>query len=264
MLKGSWKEHYGDWALVTGASAGIGEEFCRQLAEKGMNIILVARRGDRLKELGEELSLNFGVSTREVPMDLILPDAAEKIDNAVADLEVGLLVNNAGFGHLGRFHKKSADRDADMIKLNCLAPVELTHKFLPKMVDRGQGAVIFVASTAAYQATPFFSVYSATKVFNLFLGEGLWQEYKKLGIDAMALSPGYTKTEFQKAAGLNEDVGGILWETPDNVVRTALKNLGKKPSVIHGGLNRFLAFSGRIFPRKWSIAVAGMVSKSRP
>ena len=92
-----------------------------------MNIILVARRGDRLKELGEELSLNFGVSTREVPMDLILPDAAEKIDNAVADLEVGLLVNNAGFGHLGRFHKKSADRDVDMIKLNCLAPVELTH-----------------------------------------------------------------------------------------------------------------------------------------
>ena len=88
MLKGSWKERYGDWELVTGASAGIGEEFCRQLSEKGMNIILVARRGDRLKELGEELSLNFGVSTREVPMDLILPDAAEKIDNAVADLEV--------------------------------------------------------------------------------------------------------------------------------------------------------------------------------
>ena len=132
------------------------------------------------------------------------------------------------------------------------------------MVERGRGAVIFVASTAAYQATPFFSVYSATKVFNLFMGEGLWLEYRKLGIDAMALSPGYTKTEFQKAAGLNENVGGFLWETPDNVVDTALENLGKKPSVIHGSLNRFLAFTIRLFPRKWVIVVAGMISKSQP
>ena len=264
MLNGSWKERYGDWALVTGASAGIGEEFCRQLAAKGMNIAMVARRGEKLETLGSELEKNNGVSTRSVPLDLTQSDAAERLETAMADLEVGLLVNNAGFGHLGRFHKKSPERDADMIKLNCLAPVVLTHKFLPKMVERGRGAVIFVASTAAYQATPFFSVYSATKVFNLFMGEGLWQEYRKLGIDALALSPGYTKTEFQKAAGLNEDVGGILWETPDNVVDTALENLGKKPSVIHGGLNRFLAFTIRLFPRKWVIVVAGMISKSQP
>nr|AGO88023.1 putative short-chain dehydrogenase/reductase family protein [uncultured bacterium 122006-I05] len=106
-MNGSWKERYGDWALVTGASAGIGEEFCRQLAAKGMNIAMVARRGEKLETLGSELEKNNGVSTRSVPLDLTHSDAAERLETAMADLEVGLLVNNAGFGHLGRFHKKS-------------------------------------------------------------------------------------------------------------------------------------------------------------
>ena len=189
-----WKERYGEWALVTGASAGIGEEFCRQLAEKGMNIISVARREELLKELGEELTTKFGVQTREVAVDLTRDDAADRIEEAVSDLEVGIVVNNAGFGQLGAFHKNSAQRDDEMIRLNCLAPVALTHKFLPKMLDRERGGVIFLASTSAYQATPYFSVYGATKVYNHHHREGIWAEYRKKGIDVMALSPGYTNT----------------------------------------------------------------------
>ena len=258
----SWKERYGQWALVTGASAGIGEEFCRQLAAKGMNIISVARREELLKELGEELTAEFGVQTREVAADLIRDDSADWLEEAVSDLEVGLLVNNAGFGHLGKFHKNSAERDEEMIRLNCLAPVALTHKFLSKMVERERGGIIFLSSTSAYQATPYFSVYGATKVFNLHLGEGIWAEYRNKGIDVMALSPGYTNTEFQKSAELSENRRGILWATPDKVVATALKNFGKKPSVIHGALNWFLAFSGRLAPRKMNTIVAGNMARS--
>ncbi len=258
----SWKERYGEWALVTGASVGIGEEFCLQLAEKGMNIISVARREELLKELGEELTTKFDVQTREVAVDLIKDDAAERIEEAVSDLKVGLLINNAGFGQLGTFHKNSAQRDDEMIRLNCLTPVALTHKFLPKMVERERGGVIFLASTSAYQATPYFSVYGATKVFNLHLGEAIWAEYRKKGIDIMALSPGYTNTEFQKSAGVTEVRSGVLWTTPDKVVATALKNFGKKPSVIHGALNWLLAFSARLGPRKLNIVVAGNVVRS--
>ena len=200
MKKDSWKSKYGEWALVTGASAGIGEEFCVQLAEKGMNIISVARRKDRLDKLGEKLKSDYGIITLELSIDLFNSEAVNEIEKHVSDLEVGLLVNNAGFGHIGNFHKKNPSRDEEMIRLNCIVPVVLTHKFLPKMVERKKGGVIFLSSTSAYQATPYFTVYSATKVFNLYLGEGLWEEYRKKGIDIMALSPGYTNTEFQKSA----------------------------------------------------------------
>ncbi len=258
----SWKERYGEWALVTGASAGIGEEFCRQLAAKGMNIVSVARREELLRQLGEQLTAEYGVQTREVAVDLIQIDASERIEQAVSGLEVGLLVNNAGFGHFGRFHTESIQRDEEMIRLNCLAPVALTHKFLPKMVERQRGGVIFLASTSAYQATPYLSVYGATKAFNLHLGEGLWAEYRKKGIDVMALSPGYTNTEFQKTAEVTEGKSGVLWTTPDKVVATALKDFGKKPSVIHGGLNWFLAFAARFAPRRLNTVMAGNVIRS--
>ncbi len=261
MKKDSWKSKYGEWALVTGASAGIGEEFCVQLAEKGMNIISVARRKDRLDKLGEKLKSDYGINTLELSIDLFNSEAVNEIEKHGSDLGVGLLVNNAGFGHIGNFHKKNPSRDEEMIRLNCIVPVVLTHKFLPKMVERKKGGVIFLSSTSAYQATPYFTVYSATKVFNLYLGEGLWEEYRKKGIDIMALSPGYTNTEFQKSAGLTEDIKGLLWEKPNSVVNTALKNLGRKQSVIHGSVNRLFAISNRFSPRKWSTIIAGKVCR---
>ena len=262
MKKDDWKKKYGEWALITGASAGIGEEFCIQLAERGMNIISVARRKDRLEKLGNKLKSDYGVRTLELSIDLLNAEALNNIEKKIEGLDIGFLVNNAGFGQLGKFHKNSTTRDEEMVRLNCIVPITLTHKFLPKMVERRKGGIIFLSSTSAYQATPYFTVYSATKVFNLYLGEGLWEEYRKKGVDVMALSPGYTNTEFQKSAGLTENSRGVLWDQPNNVVKTALKNIGKKQSIIHGRINRLFAMSNRLSPRKWSTIIAGKVCRS--
>ena len=239
----NWKEGYGDWALVTGASSGIGKEFCYQLANRGMNIVLVARRKKLIEEIALDIELKNGVKLKNI--------------------EVGFLVNNAGIGSFGDFHQTELKKYIDMIKLNCLAPVMLTFKFLEKMINRKKGAIIFLSSKSAYQPTPFFSVYGATKVFNLFLGEALWSEYKKKGIHILSLSPGLVNTGFQKNAGVTPNQKGLMWSNPKEVVNTALNSIGTKSSVVHGNLDKFLAFLTRLSPRKLSIKVAGMVAKSQ-
>ena len=259
-----WKEKYGEWALVTGASSGLGADFARQLAEKGMNIILVARRVHNMEEIAREIEENHAIKTLVIGQDLTEPDAVEIIKEKVGGREVGVLVNNAGYGTLGRFHENDSDYQVNMVTLNCYVPVALTGLFIDQMVERRKGAVIFLASTAAYQGVPYFSVYSATKSFNLYLAEGLWGEYKKLGIDVMALSPGYTATEFQSHAQIKRLRGPKPAKSPD-VVKLTLRKLGKRASVIHGAGNQIGAFMSRIFPRKTMISVSGAVMKmARP
>jgi len=143
-----------------------------------------------------------------------------------------------------------------MVKLNCVAPVSLTGAFIGNMVKRGRGAVLFLASTAAYQGVPYFSVYSATKSFNLIIAEGLWGEYKKLGVNVMALSPGFTSTEFQSHANVERRKGPKPAESPD-VVKLALKKLNKRASVIHGTINYMGAFMARLLPRKTAATMVG-------
>ncbi|MFQ6608547.1 MAG: SDR family NAD(P)-dependent oxidoreductase [Fidelibacterota bacterium] len=249
MSRSNWNERYGSWALVTGASAGLGEEFALQLADKGMNVALVARRRERLESLSKKLYQDYHVDGRVIALDLTEPSASEEVAAAVEDLEIGLLINNAGFGTVDRFHKHEPGLQVKMTILNCVVPVELTEKFLPAMVERKRGGIIFVASTAAYQATPFFTVYGATKVFNLFMGEGLWEEYRRDGIDVLALSPGYTATEFHEVAGSSTShrKHGVKAE---DVVSLALQNLGRVPSVMYGRWNRLLMNLQRLLPRK--------------
>ena len=256
----NWKDRYGEWALVTGASSGIGADFVRQLAEKGMNIILTARRTEMMEAIAKEVEDAHGVKTQIISQDLIEPDAVEYIKNAVSDKEVGILINNAGYGSLGRFHENDMDYQSDMVILNCVAPVALTGALIGKMVERKKGAVIFLASTAAYQGVPYFSVYSATKSFNLFLAEGLWGEYKTLGIDVMALSPGFTATEFQSHANAEGGRRPKPAKSPD-VVRLALKKLGSRASVIHGAINYIGAFMSRLIPRKTVVSISGLIMK---
>ena len=255
-MESNWKRRYGDWALVTGASSGLGADFVRQLAQKKMNIILVARRVDKMNAIAEEVENDCSVKTQVIGQDLIKSDAVVNIRNKVGDKEIGVLINNAGYGVLGRFDENDYDYQVEMVKLNCVAPVALTQAFIDPMIKRGKGGVIFLASTVAYQGVPYFSVYTATKSFNLFLAEGLWGEYRNQGIDILGLSPGYTATEFQSHAHIKR-VKGPTPAKSEDVVGLAIRKLGKKPSVIHGALNQIGAFSSRLMPRGTSAKLGG-------
>lgn len=252
-----YREKYGEWALVTGASAGIGLEFARALAREGLSIVLTARREDRLNALASQLREDHNIETRVVAADLAAPDGADRLADAVADLGIGFLVNNAGFGYAGRFDKLATDRLREMVIVNCLAPVVLTSRIIPGMVKRGRGAVIVVGSVAGRQPLPLHAVYSATKGFDLLFGEGLWGELRGTGVDALVLEPGPTQTEFQAVAG--EKVGENHGEPAANVVRVAFDALGKRPSVISGWFNWIRANATRIAPRSTVAIMAKMV-----
>ena len=251
-----FRDKYGEWALVTGASAGIGLEFARQLAREGMSVVLTARREDRLNTLAAELRAEFHVDTRVVAADLAAPDGADRLADAVADLPIAMLVNNAGFGLAGRFDKLPTDRLRAMVVVNCVVPVVLTSRILPGMVKRGRGAVIIVGSVAGRQPLPLHAVYSATKGFDLLFGEGLWGELRGTGVDAIVIEPGPTQTEFQAVAGENVSNHG---EPASNVVQATFDALGKQPSVISGWFNFVRANAIRLVPRSLAAIIAKKV-----
>jgi short-subunit dehydrogenase len=257
----NFREMYGDWALVTGASAGIGLEFARALAREGMSIVLTARREDRLNEIAAALKRDHQVETRVVAADLAAIDGADKLADAVADLPIAFLVNNAGFGYAGRFDKLATERLRAMVVVNCVAPVVLTSRILPAMVKRGRGAVIVVGSVAGRQPLPLHTVYSATKGFDLLLGEGLWGELRGTGVDALVLEPGPTQTEFQSVAG--ESVGPNHGEPASNVVEVAFDALGRHPSVISGWFNWVRANAVRLAPRSTVAIIAKLVTQAQ-
>jgi len=253
----SLRDRYGEWALVTGASAGIGLAFAQAFARQGLSCVLAARREDRLKALGSELSERHGVETRSVAVDLASAEGPDRLADAVADLPIGVLVNNAGFGYAGRFDKLETDRLRAMVMLNCVAPVVLTSRILPGMIKRGHGAVIIVGSVAGRQPLPLHAVYSATKAFDLLFGEGLWAELRGTGIDALTVEPGPTATEFFAVAG--EQVEANHGEPPENVVQIALDSLGKRPSVVSGWFNWARANLSRFLPRSTTALIAKRV-----
>jgi short-subunit dehydrogenase len=249
---------YGPWALVTGASAGIGAAFARALAAAGVNVVLTARREDRLRALASEVESQGRVQARVVAVDLAAEGAPARLAAAVADLEIGILVNNAGFGMAGRFEKAPYERHLEMVRLNCGAVTALSHLFLPPMRTRGRGALIFLASTAAYQPLALAATYGATKAFDLMLAEALWAENRDTGVDVLAVSPGPVVTEFQAIAGETPHAGA----EPEAVVAAAFAALGRKPSVIVGPVNRLRAWSVRLAPRAFVARVAEMVMRS--
>jgi len=241
-------ERYGEWALVTGASAGIGAEFARALAREGVSCVLSARREERLAELAAELEQRHGVRTRVATADLSQPGEAFRLAEQVADLEIGMLVNNAGVGYAGRFHKLETTRLRDMVVLNCVSPVVLTSLLLPAMRERGRGAVVVTGSVAGRQPLPLHSVYAATKAFDQLFGEAISVELRADGIDVVVIEPGPTDTEFQQVAGELGHPG----EPPAQVVAVALDALGRQPSVVSGWMNWIRAnLATRLFPRSF-------------
>jgi uncharacterized protein len=248
-------ERYGPWALVTGASAGIGAEFARQLSEKGLNLVLVARRRQRLEDLARDLESRNKVQVRIVTVDLSQSDFLPTILSVTNSIEIGLLVNNAGFGLAGHLIEHELEKELQLLDVNCRAPLVLTHVFGRQMAQRKRGGIIFVSSVSAYIATPFEASYAASKVYELFLAESLGYEFKMKGVDMLALCPGSTDTEFHEIAG-SRPVAAMAVEP---VVRLALKKLGKTSVAIPGWHNRLLVYLLKFTPRRVHTYFAGKV-----
>jgi len=257
-------------ALVTGASGGIGEAFARRLAADGLDLMLVARSGAKLSKLAKALRKSCGVRVETVSADLALPDAGSRLKEAADGFEfnVDLLINNAGFGMVGGFDKLDPERTQQMVALNVAAVVGVTQAFLPDMLAQGRGAILNIASMAAFQPTPFMSVYGASKAFVLSFSEGLWGEYRKRGIRVLAICPGPVDTGFFDATGVPETRAGIprrMMLKADRVVDESLDALSKnKMVIVPGGMGQGLvAGLPRLAPRKWIAAgVAGMLGRS--
>jgi uncharacterized protein len=244
-------------ALVTGASSGIGEAIARQLAGRGHGVTLVARREDRLRALAEELAGLHGVRAETIAADLGTAAARDAVAGRIGELEleVEILVNNAGFGGTG-----DRERELAMVELNCVALLDFQARYLPAMVERGRGAVINMASTSAFQPLPGTATYAATKAFVLSLTEAVHEEAKGTGVTVTAICPGPVKTEFMEAAGLDAAEGkvpGIFWSSADEVGAAAVEAAEKgKRAVVVGLLNRAGTITGQHAPRALVLPLA--------
>lgn len=246
--------------LITGASSGIGAAFARALASRGADLVLVARRRDRLDALAAELHRAEGVTVTAITQDLGSPTAGAELAAAVAaaGLTVTGVVNNAGFGTFGDFIEEEPDRLAQEIAVDISAPVQISSAFLPGMVDAGRGFLINVASMAAYTPTPRMAIYGAAKAFVLSFTESLWAETRASGVTVSALSPGATSTEFNAVVGTDDATAGARMRSPEDVVATALAHLDRQnagPSVIDGSANRISAAAGRLLSRRATVTV---------
>lgn len=246
-------------ALITGASAGIGVDIARELAQRGHGLTLVARREERLRSLAEELSSKHGVRAEAVGCDVSDEDARRRL--TAGDRDVSILVNNAGFSTLGRVSGSDEAREVALVKTNVEAVVSLTSLFLPGMVERGQGAILNVASTAAFQPIPYQAAYAASKAFVLSYTDGLYAELRGSGVTTTALCPGPVKTEFADVAGFGADAEVLpeaLWSSPEEVASAAVRGLEKgKRVVIPGAVNRVTALSGQHTPRTMLLPLLG-------
>lgn len=253
------KNWRGRWALVTGASAGIGVALARELAALGTHLVLTARRRDRLDELARILQQNHQIQTEVFPADLTQAAAPQEIHAFTQQkgIAIELVINNAGFGQYGELTQVDSQRLLDMVQVNCSAVVHLTRLFLPDMVQRRRGDVLILASTAAFQAVPYISTYAATKAFDLLFAEGLAEEMKPYGIRVCALCPGSTESEFHAVAG-HERFTSKHPETAAKVARTGLKALAAGRSYVISGLANYLgAQSQRLVPRRLVTSIAG-------
>lgn len=246
-------------ALITGASAGLGIEFARQLSAKGHRLVLVARRKDRLEELAAKLG-----NARAAAIDLARPDSTERLvaDLAASGESVDLLVNNAGFGLWGKFAAQDAKRLREMIDLNIGALTDLTRAIVPQMIERGSGAILNVASTAAFQPGPGMAVYYATKSYVLSFTEALHEELKPHSVRVSCLCPGPTRTEFGEVAGFGEhNILTKISMDAAEVVRLGIAALERNKAVeVTGALNKIGAAGTRFVPRGVVRKISGSIT----
>ncbi|MCP2283271.1 hypothetical protein APR04_002174 [Promicromonospora umidemergens] len=246
--------------IVTGASSGIGAAFARALAKRGSDVILVARRLDRLQELASEVERDHGVRATPIALDLSVRGAGQALADEVATrgLTVTGLVNNAGFGTDGPFHEEDPDRLQDEIAVDVANLVDISRAFIEPLRQSGRGVLVNVASMAAYLPGPDMAVYSAAKAFVLSFTEALWYESRSNGLRVLSLAPGLTRTEF-----FDDLAGGAYngsYQTPGQVVETGLRSLdrgNRRPSVVSGRGNAIASELGRLFTRRRAVLLSG-------
>jgi uncharacterized protein len=259
---------YGSTVLITGASSGIGADLARQLGERGYNVTLSARRRERLEELADELreahDIHVDVETCDLGDAAARRRLADKLRSG--EREVVGVCNNAGFGNLGNFLEQDLESETDVVRLNVEAVHELTGAFLPRMVEQGAGAVLNVASTAAFQPLPGFATYAASKAFVHSFSEAVHSELSGTGVSVTSLCPGFTRTEFEQAAGAEDAASklpGFTWMESDDVARQAVEGmLAGKRTVVPGVLNKAVSTSGRYVPRTVLLPLVKTVSRN--
>ncbi len=256
----NFREEYGEWALITGASSGIGLEYSKQLAAKQLNVVMVARRAERLEALAEEIKRKYGVDTKIIAADLTTDDGIQAVKDETQQLNIGLLVNNAGREDSGHFLRTSIEEALSTVDLNCRVPLQLTHHFAQKMAKREKGGIIFMSSIVSFQGVPHIANYAASKAYDLIFAEGVAAELKPYKIDVTAVAPGFAKTELSPA--FNFDGLPMKPMAPELVARKGISSLGRKRLAIPGAINKFLYLSGKYLQsRRMNTFAFGMVFK---
>jgi len=257
----TFRARYGPWALVAGGSMGMGAAYSRQLAQRGLNVVLVAEAAEPLETLARSLAHECGVETRALLADLSNYDVLSQLAAATRDLDIGLMVYNAAHSIVGRFLDVPLAEKLRMLDVNCRGPLQLCHHYGTRMVARGRGGIIVVSSLSGFQGHAMVGTYAATKAFDLVLAEALWEELREHGVDVLAFCPGATRTPAFLAT--NPRPTGVVSAPlmdPEATVAEALAALGRRPTHIAGRANRLAAFVlHRLLPRR---ALIGLMSRT--
>ncbi len=252
-------EKYGPWALVAGASEGIGAAFAQALAAQGLNLVLIARRAAPLEVMAADIRESHGVDVKTATLDLAKDDFLPRLVLLSAGLDIGLVIFNATASYVGRFNDQSFESKQQIIDLNCRAVTMVADHFGQKFTARGKGGLVLMSSLAGLQGSPLVATYGATKSFMRVLAEGLWDEWQADGVDVLACVAGATDTPGYKSSNPK---GKAPTQDADAVARTALRALGKKPVVITGFVNRLAAFVvQRLLPKPLAIRFMGQQTR---
>lgn len=258
MTMTAFAQRYGEWALVTGASSGIGREIAKELAQRGLKVLLHGRNGEALQQVAQEIRLSHGVQAEVIVSDLAQAQGVPLLLEAAGQRDFGLLVNSAGFGSGGSFLDSSAAQELEMVDVNCRALLELTHAFANRFAAKRRGGIILLSSIVAFQGAPRSANYAATKAYVQSLGEALGEELSGLGVDVLCAAPGPTESGFGARAGMKLSNAVSAAE----VAKQTVAALGRKRMVVPGSFAKFLYASLMTAPRFLRVKIMKAVMKS--
>lgn len=262
LMNDSFKTKYGPYAIVTGASAGIGAAFAKEIAARGLNLVLVARRLEKLEVLAKSLREQFPIDVRCLSLDLSQDGAVDRLVQETASLSIGLLVLNAAVVNVGGFLKSPYEQESYLVKFNALIPTQIAHRIGNRMKQQGRGGILFVSSLAGFAPAPFQATYAATKAYISSLGQALSFEFARVGVAVSVLSPGMTDTEgLQNTANIDySKMKGVSMMSPVAVAKAGLDGLGKRAVIIPGSKNQIAAFLFGMLPQSVSTKMVGKLT----